>query len=120
MGNAMDTLVSIKMVCKVKQYMNCNSKNLIDTIICSHYNVQYIDCTTNSFKTRIRRHKSNAKSVMKVNISMTSIHFWEVHGGDTTFFKCMGKERVMQPWRGGDYHKNHIGYLNWKPEFHWA
>lgn len=90
---------------KLTRYMNCNTKNLIYIINCVACRKQYVGCTTNAFKTRIRKHLSDAKPGLNLNVSTASKHFSKVHGGDTSHFKCMAIEKVDPPIRGGDLHK---------------
>lgn len=89
---------------KMRQFMNCNSKFVVYAINCISCSVQYVGCTTNSFKTRIRKHLSYIKPTLNTNVSMALKHFIQQHGGDTSSFKCMAIEKVIRPHQGGDHH----------------
>lgn len=86
----------------VQNYINCNSKNVPYTIICTQCNCQYIGCTSNALKIRIRRHLSDVTNPSSLNVSAASRHFISVHNRDVSHFKFMGIEKVQNNGRGGD------------------
>lgn len=70
--------------------------------------VQYVGCTTNSLKVRIRRHLSDVNNTLAVNISAVLRHFQTEHAGDVGTFRFQGIERVYKPIRGGDHLKKRL------------
>lgn len=65
----------------IKNFINCNSKQVVYLITCT-CQVQYVGCTSNLRKIRIRRHFSDATNPTSVNKSAVSRHFSHVHQGD--------------------------------------
>lgn len=86
---------------EIKSYINCNTKYVIYLISCTECNIQYVGCTKNALKIRIRRHLSDVNKAMALNVSSASRHFQQVHNNNLTSFKFMGIERVSRPIRGG-------------------
>lgn len=86
-----------------KQYINCNSKNIIYLISCSKCRVQYVGHTSQSLKGRIRKHLSDIPFSSVRNVSSASQHFAVHHSGSTESLGVQGIERVYPPIRGGDF-----------------
>lgn len=78
----------------VKQFINCNTKNVIYAISCT---------ACQKLKERIWRHISDVPHALSRNVSSASFHFFSVHGGYTESLKAQGIERVFPPIRGGDF-----------------
>lgn len=86
----------------IRNYINCNSKNIISLFTCEECQLQYFGCTSNALKIRIRWHLLDATKELALNVSAASRHFSLVHGGDTSRFTFSGIESVTQTIRGGD------------------
>lgn len=54
---------------KTNGYLNCNTKWCIYLITCQECLLQYVGCTSNPLKVRIRRHLSNVSNVNALGIS---------------------------------------------------
>lgn len=90
---------------QIRSYINCNSKYVIYVITCNICKIQYVGCTTTPLKVRIRRHLSDVRKPLAINISMVSRHFIQSHAGDTSSLSFVGLERIFKPVRGGDRRK---------------
>lgn len=87
----------------VKQYINCNTHNIIYLVSCDQCKLQYVGHTTQSLKSRIRKHISDIPHSHTRNISALSQHFASVHNNSFSHMKVQGIERVYLPPRGGDF-----------------
>lgn len=85
---------------KIMSHINCNSKNVIYIIECIQCSLQYVGCTSNPLKVRIRRHLTDITNVTSLNVSAASRHFTNMHNRDTTFLKFTGIEKVRLRCRG--------------------
>lgn len=74
-------------------------------ITCIECNIQYIGCTSNALKIRIRRHLSDISNPNMVNVSAASKHFISEHDRNPAGFRFAGIEKVHMPSRGGDRKK---------------
>lgn len=86
----------------IKDFLNCESKNMIYCIQCTQCDIKYIGCTARRIKDRIREHIYGATHEMAPNISNASKHFRNTHAGDVSTLEIFGIERVNIPIRGGD------------------
>lgn len=86
----------------IKDFLNCESKNMIYCIECILCDTKYIGCTARRIKDRIREHIYGATHKMALNVSNVSRHFRNKHAGDVSSLKIFGVERVNYPIRGGD------------------
>lgn len=87
---------------KIKLHMNCNSKNIIYLLNCCQCQLQYVGCTSNPLKVRIRQHLSDVLNPMALGLSATSRHFVCFYMGDLSSFLFLGIERVSCHSRGGN------------------
>lgn len=101
----MPTSYAIARPYSIKNNINCNSKNVLYLVICTHCKLWYVGCTSNSLKTRIRRHLSDSVNDNAFNISAVSRHLKFVHFGDLTHFSFTGIKKVVCNIRGGDLRK---------------
>ncbi|XP_056390398.1 uncharacterized protein LOC130284250 [Hyla sarda] len=86
---------------KIKDYINCNSKYVVYVATCLACCVQYVGCTSNSLKTRFRKHVSDIDN-NSVGVSMLTRHFRDNHAGDPKHLRVAGMEKVRLGPRGGD------------------
>lgn len=88
----------------IVSFINCNTKNVIYLAECVACQIQYVGCTSNSLKTRIRRHISDSRKTTfgTSGISNLSRHFAITHKGDTKDLRVCGIERVRSHPRGGN------------------
>lgn len=63
----------------IKNDISCNSKNIMYLITCMDCCIQYVGCTTNTLKTRIRHHLSDISNEMAVR------HFQIRTSGECSF-----------------------------------
>lgn len=91
--------------CKIKLFINCNTKCVVYLVSCVLCNIQYVGCTTSPLKIRIRRHLSDATKTFAMGISMVSKHCQPAHNGDTSTLVFSGIEKVTKPLRSGDLRK---------------
>lgn len=98
------TSYSIGCRCSIYSHIYCNSRHVVylAQCVCCQY-VQYVGCTVNNLKTRIRRHVSDICNNSSHNISNLSKNNFEKHKGDITSFRFCGIEKVLRPIRGGDH-----------------
>lgn len=47
----------------IRDYINCGTNNVVYSIECTFYNLQYVGCTTRSLRTRISEHYHGASYV---------------------------------------------------------
>lgn len=86
---------------EIKQYINCNSRNVIYVISFIQCRKQYVGHTFQNLKCRIRKHISD------IAHASASFHFASVHGGFIEFLKAQGIERVYPPIRGEEMILSH-------------
>lgn len=86
----------------ILSYINCNTKWVIYLISCTTCKLQYVGCTGQHLKERIRRHIYDIPYTPDRNVSAASMHFACVHGGNFETMTVQGIERVSLPIRGGD------------------
>lgn len=70
----------------IDSYINCSTKNVVYLAACLHCHLQYVGCTSNTLKIRIRRHLSDIRNLNAVNVSGISRHFKTMQGGNHRFF----------------------------------
>lgn len=87
---------------KTKNFLNCESQNMIYCIKCNECQIKYVGCTAGRVKDRIREHIYGAVNSTVLKASNVSKHFHNQHGGDVSALKVIGIERVKIPPRGGD------------------
>lgn len=83
-------------------FRNDSAKWVIYLITCQICSVQYVGCTSNPLKVRIRRHLSDATNLDALGVSAASRHFIDVHQIDLCGFSFIRIERVFRDPRGGD------------------
>lgn len=88
---------------EMKQYINCNTRNIIYLITCTESQLQYVGHTTQSLKNRINKYVSDIPHSNIRNVSAASQHFHSVHDNSFQYLKVQGVERVFLPARGGDF-----------------
>lgn len=81
---------------KVRSFINCNSKNIINLITCTSCRLQYVGSTSTELKVHIRRHLSDIQNISAVNVSAASRHFITTHDRDISSFKFMGIESFFE------------------------
>lgn len=59
----------------IKRYINCDSKFIIYLVTCTPCKLQYVGCTSNPLKVRIRRHLSDVANSTVYSISAVSKYF---------------------------------------------
>lgn len=89
---------------EIGSHINYNSKWIVIVYIiaCKECQVQYMGCTLNPLKIRIRRHVFKVTNMSAINILTANKHFVETHHRDTSNFVFMGIEKVVMDHRGGD------------------
>ncbi|CAH2300460.1 Hypothetical predicted protein, partial [Pelobates cultripes] len=96
---------------KIKEFITCNTKNVIYLLQCP-CGFQYVGMTTRCLKIRLGEHCRNIKNGY-LNHSLSK-HFL-IHNKDPKMLKYMGIKKCSLPWRGGDI-KNILG----KIEMEWV
>lgn len=91
----------------IKDFINCNTRHVVYMATCLECSAQYVGCTTNALKVRIRRHISDTRNLvgLSTNTSGLSRLFQQTHQGDTRSLRVSGIERVKHSSRGGDFSK---------------
>lgn len=92
----------------IKSCINCNSKNMVYIVNCHQCKKQYVGCTSNTSKTRIRRHLSDISNERALNISAASRHFVSEHNMRLNTFSVMGIKKVWNNCRGGDIRRKRL------------
>lgn len=85
---------------QIGSYINCNSKWVIHLITCRECRVQYVGCTSNPLKIRIRRHLSDVFNMGATNTSAATKHFIDVQDRDVIHFEFTGLEKIVREHRG--------------------
>lgn len=82
------------------QYINCNT--IFFYFYDIMYTVQYVGHTSQCLKNCIRKHLSDIPHHASCNISNASLHFAQVHSGNTESCQVQGMERVILPHHEGN------------------
>ncbi|OCT70420.1 hypothetical protein XELAEV_18037339mg [Xenopus laevis] len=77
---------------KIRNFINCNSKCVVRLRNCSKCGIQYVSCTSRRLKDRMREHINQI--VSGSNTTVVSRHFLECGGGDITYLKIQGIEKL--------------------------
>lgn len=87
---------------KIKQFINCNSQNVVYVIRCEICKLNYVGCTTTKLKTRALEHLYDIAHSSTRNLSGASRHFVDIHQSNVQSFKIYGIEKMYYFPRGGD------------------
>ena len=78
----------------ITQILSCKSKNVIYSVTCKKFNVQYVGSTSNEFKIRFRNHKSSM--ITKKRTCEVAIHF---NNGRCQEYLVVFFENAVEVWQ---------------------